>query len=184
MIDITDVPAARPVPAARRAADMSLLAGIAASPGRQPRISRRGWTTAAVAACAVAACGTASAIVFLPAQPARVHDSARCYLRASTDFGDSFPGTTIAMAIAVPHGQPPPSKPPAVNVPAQAISVCGALWRQGFLRPGAARIARPAPGTHDPVPPLVACVLPSGQAAVFPGTTHTCARLGLPPMTR
>ena len=38
----------------------------------------------------------------------------------------------------------------------------------------------PSPGADNPVPPLVACVMPDGTAAVFPGTRATCATLGLP----
>jgi hypothetical protein len=30
------------------------------------------------------------------------------------------------------------------------------------------------------VPPLIACVLADGRAAVFPGDQETCAQLGLP----
>jgi hypothetical protein len=32
----------------------------------------------------------------------------------------------------------------------------------------------------NPVPPLTACVMRDGTAAVFPGTKATCAALGLP----
>jgi hypothetical protein len=41
----------------------------------------------------------------------------------------------------------------------------------------------PSPGADNPVPPLVACVMPDGTAAVFPGTRASCVTLGLPDAT-
>jgi hypothetical protein len=64
-----------------------------------------------------------------------------------------------------------------------AISVCAALWRQGILHPGpqgARDRATAGPAGSSQVPPLVACVLPGGTAAVFPGPPSTCATLSLP----
>lgn len=62
-----------------------------------------------------------------------------------------------------------------------AVAACGRLYREGLLpamftgkHPGKVTLA-----TNDPVPPLVACVWPTGIAAVFPAPV-TCARLGLP----
>ena len=62
-----------------------------------------------------------------------------------------------------------------------ALSVCADFWRQGILSPGpdGAR-GLPNPAGRHPVPSLVACVLPDGTAAVFPGTRSTCAALNLP----
>jgi hypothetical protein len=48
--------------------------------------------------------------------------------------------------------------------------ICAGLWRQGAFGPG-------------PVPPLVACVAPSGLTAVVPGTgSDACRQLGAGPL--
>lgn len=57
---------------------------------------------------------------------------------------------------------------------------------RGSIGPRMCRTS-PKPGDVDrvptggtfPVPPLVACVLPSGQAGIFPGDSVTCTSLGL-----
>ncbi len=53
------------------------------------------------------------------------------------------------------------------------IDVCADLWRRGVL------------GAGTEVPPLVACVLPTGVAGVFPVTpgTDVCTALNLVPIT-
>ena len=53
------------------------------------------------------------------------------------------------------------------------IETCAGLWRRGVLGAGAE------------VPPLVACVLPSGVAGVFPavGVSDVCTALNLVPIT-
>jgi hypothetical protein len=52
------------------------------------------------------------------------------------------------------------------------VDACAALWRDGTLgSPGS---------TGSAVPPLVACVLPSGAVGVFPGGPSTCAQLQRP----
>lgn len=61
-----------------------------------------------------------------------------------------------------------------------ALDVCAALYRQGILRLGRRVDYQVHAGDRFPVPSLVACTLPGGIAAVFPGTRGTCAHLNLP----
>ena len=107
-------------------------------------------------------------------EPVTDKSEARCYTVASLSAGpESF--TTIAQASRVGSSRPAQ----VVN----AVSVCAALWRQGILHPGPQGVrGRATPGAegNGQVPPLVACVLPGGTGAVFPGTPRTCAALGLP----
>jgi hypothetical protein len=102
-----------------------------------------------------------------------VRDSGRCYSGISTDYGDDFPGTTVAVASS-------PGSTPA-DVPPQLVQACAAVWRAGILQLNQSQVGGAPAGTY-PVPPLVACVLPSGQAAVFPGQPDTCDGLGLAPL--
>ncbi len=61
-----------------------------------------------------------------------------------------------------------------------ALAVCKALYRQGWLRRGAGKITRPVNGEGGhPVPRLVVCAIAGGQAAVFPGGPQVCSKLGL-----
>jgi hypothetical protein len=62
-----------------------------------------------------------------------------------------------------------------------ALGLCAALYRQGFLRVGGQGIDSRADGRADHmVPRLVVCTMPDGTAAVFPGGEATCDKLGLP----
>jgi hypothetical protein len=173
MIDLTDVPPTRPLPSRRRAADQELLRDVVlAEHGNAPaRRRRRGVTLATATVIGVTVIGgVAAATVFLTPQPATDRTVARCYSTISSNFGEDFPGTSMANASS--PGQVAPEVPPV------AVQNCAAAWRAGAVT---------TPGTHAvpnsageyPVPPLVACVLPSGEAAVFPGPPSTCADLGL-----
>jgi len=128
------------------------------------------------ASAAIVAVGTsAGAYAYVQhSSPVTDKSEARCYTVASLSSGpESF--TTIAQA--TPAGS---TRPARVD---NALSVCGALWRQGILRPGpqgASGSITPGQAGALPVPPLTACVLPDGTAAVFPGTHSTCATLHLP----
>ena len=62
---------------------------------------------------------------------------------------------------------------------AVSVDVCAAYWRSGVFTGGTVDSNRPPAGGSWPVPPLIACVLPSGKAAVFPGDPTTCHSLGL-----
>ena len=149
-------------PAAGRAGHRSLVS-----------LGTRGTIAGILVAGAVA--GGATAAVVLSAQRPTVFDQARCYSEPSTDFGPSFPGTSAAVA------QPAGSSATSTDVADQALEVCGAVWRQGLLRYGSPNAGGDGIPDH-PVPSLVACVLPSGEAAVFPGDRSTCGALGLPLM--
>jgi len=168
----------------RAAADKAVITSIIAEPrrenlawvraGSRRELSGRVIVVGALAAGVLAGGSAAAAVLLAPARPT-VFDQARCYSEPSRDFSASFPGTSIATA--TPVGQTD-----ATDVPDQALDACSAVWRQGLLVYGAER-ALPGPGTSDdPVPRLAVCVLPSGEAAVFPGDADTCGALGLPAM--
>ena len=178
MIDIGNVPAP-PVPAARATADKQLLRGLAVAAHLPPAPARGRWTVvAAVTAAALTGATAAAAYSALTPEPATVSDSARCYSTVSSDTGDGFPGTTVS--VAAPAGELRPSTPDA------ALATCADLWQRGFLT--AAGFQAPdvpngpdgLPPASHPLPQLTACVLPGGQAAVYPGTDAVCAELGLP----
>lgn len=172
MIDLTRVPETRPVPGTRWAADQAMLRSVVcADPRTAPRRTRRLAVVSLVAGlCVITAGGVAAAGALLTARPATDQVTGRCYSTISSNFGDDFPGTSMANA-ATPEGAAP-------DLPPVAIVDCAAAWRAGALK---------APGTHPSpnaagiyaVPPLAACVLPSGEAAVFPGPPSTCESLGL-----
>jgi hypothetical protein len=139
------------------------------------RKRRRKPLLIAASAAVVAAGTSAGAYAYVQhSQPVTDKNDARCYTVASLSAGpESF--TTIAQASMAGS-----TRPAQVG---NAVSVCAALWRQGILHPGpqgARGRATPDPAGTSQVPPLVACVLGDGTAAVFPGIRSTCATLGLP----
>lgn len=165
----SDMPQARPLPDYRRTAVRRQLEA------EVNRSQRRGPLLIAASAVVVAAGTSAGAYAYVQhSQPVTDKNQARCYTVASLSAGpESF--TTIAQA--TPAGS---SRPAEVD---NALSVCAALWRQGILHrgpQGAHGPTTPSRAGTSPVPPLAACVLPDGTAAVFPGTHSTCATLGLP----
>lgn len=172
MIDVDDVPTGA-VPLRRAEAEKKLLRELAASTEPQSVRRRRVLVVGASAAVALGGASAAAAYTVLAPERATERDSARCYTQVSSDTGDGFPGTTIAIAQSV--------EAPEQDVPPKAVQVCADLWRQGFLTE-AGPTAPPdgGPPSDRPVPQLVACVLPSGQTAVFPGDAQTCSELGLP----
>jgi hypothetical protein len=176
MIDLTDVPDARRMPRVRWEADQELLRALASSEGgRAPRRARRGVVVAGFAGMTLlAAGGVAAAGALLAAQPATDRSVGRCYSVISSNFGDDFPGSS--MSNAARPGQTAPELPPV------ALENCAAVWRAGALSAPGTQPVPDAAGEY-PVPPLVACVLPSGEAAVFPGPPSTCASLGIPELS-
>jgi uncharacterized membrane protein len=65
-----------------------------------------------------------------------------------------------------------------------ARALCAGLYRQGYLKKGVSSTnPHPGRGAH-PVPHLVICAWKDGSAAVFPGSSGTCARLNLPAAAR
>jgi hypothetical protein len=153
----------------RRALRGFMLDQVAASaPSRR---SRRPVVLAVVVGAVVAVLGGGVAYSALSGSgPVTDHGTARCYtVAAYSAGGNHFPGTTVAMAdSAAGHG--------AVT---DAVGVCAALWRAGILQSGSAEPLRNPAKAIYPVPALAQCVLSDGSAAVFPGATGLCARLGL-----
>lgn len=179
MIDNSDL-RSWPVPRRRREADTALLAELVRSSSTVPaarrhrvHLPRRVLFIGGLLAGLLAGGGVAAAVVALQPQAPAVRDIARCYSEVSTDFSTSFPGTEVAIATQ-------PGGTQSTDVPSQVVSLCGAIWRVGFPSHGSTSVST---GQNNPVPALVACVLPSGEAAVFPGDSSTCAKLGLPDMT-
>ena len=169
------------VPEHRRSADKQLLAELVSSQSGAPKAplrwvphTVRGVIVAGLVVCTIVGGGAAAAVLLRPQNPT-VRNEARCYTKVSTDFSASFPGSTIT--ILRPNGGG------YADVPDAVIAACASGWRQGGLgqpRPGP---NSPPPTGQFPVPALVACVLPDGEAAVFPGGPKTCEQLGLPRMS-
>jgi len=162
-----DVPPARTLPESRRTAmRRQLEAHVTGKHRRRPALI-------AASAAVVAAGTSAAAYAYVQhSQPVTNKIEARCYTVASLSAGpESF--TTVAEA--TPAGS---LRPGQVG---NALSVCAALWRQGILHPGPQGARGPAAASGaSSVPPLAACVLPDGTAAVIPGTRSICASLDLP----
>jgi hypothetical protein len=167
-------PPARTLPEDRRAAMRHQLTAVVAGSHH-----RRRPLAIAASAVVVAAATSAGAYAYVQhSQPVTDKSEARCYTVASLSAG---PESYATIAQATMAGSPRPAQV------ANAVSICAALWRQGFLHSGpqgARGRATPGPAGSGQVPPLVACVLPDGTAAVFPGTAPTCATLGLPNAAR
>ncbi|EIV95432.1 hypothetical protein [Frankia sp. QA3] len=126
-----------------------------------------------IGAVAVVVTGGGTAAAFAAFAPATVTDQIRCYSRASLDGGDdNLFGTSAAQATAADGSK--------TVIP--AAEVCSTLWRYGLLAPdsrGAVHVPSDAEPTRS-APPLVACALRNGIAAVFPGDDNTCTALCLP----
>ncbi|MEV0392165.1 hypothetical protein [Polymorphospora rubra] len=168
-----DLPPQRPMPAVRAQARQVRIEQYATPPTparRKERLTRA--LVIATAASTVLIGGTATAYVAFRPASTPVEDQTRCYTKESLDGGDSdFYGTTVGKAHAADGSR----------AAAAAVDLCAALWQQGLLELGSKQVSEPGTGsTNRPVPPLVACTLDNGLAAVFPGDSDTCSRLGLP----
>jgi hypothetical protein len=173
MSNLLNLPDERTMPQPRVLARQQRIVQYATGP------ARRRWATRSVARYATVAAGASAlliggtAVAYVAFKPATipVADGTRCYTKASMEGGDrNFFGTTVAQA----------SSAGGSRNAASAVEVCSDLWRQGLLQLGSKKIGGPDTGQTHPVPPLVACTLDNGMAAVFPGDVQTCARLGLP----
>ncbi|MCU1678454.1 MAG: hypothetical protein JWM93_3212 [Frankiales bacterium] len=167
MNDQVDLPARRLFPPERAPFVRDLLEREAAN----SRTNRRGWKSPGVllsiGTAVVLSAGAAAAYVAFA--PATDHSRVRCYTVPAAGGRDTFFGTDAGVANSADG-----------SVAAiAALDLCGALWRSGVIAAGRAQADLPEPGLH-PVPPLVACRLPDGVAAVFPGTAELCAQLGFP----
>lgn len=161
-----DPPVVPPMSEERRAAMRRQLTTMVTS----SRHSRRPLILAGTAV-AVAIGTSAGAYAYTSLSvPVTDKGQARCYTEASLTDGNDY--TTIS--------QVAPGKAGVIAIN-DAIGVCADLWRQGFLAPGAKRMAaRPNTSIIHHVPQLTACVLQDGTAAVFPGPPSTCQTLSLP----
>ncbi len=172
MSDLIDLPEQRSMPQTRALARQRHIETFATAPSAGHRFTRRTARFVTVlAGGAVLLVGGTAAATYVAFRPATVPvaDQTRCYTKATLDGGDDFFGTTVTVAYAAD----------APRTPASALTTCADLWRQGLLHLGTKAVDAPDPGHEYPVPPLVACVLDSGVAAVFPGDDRTCALLGL-----
>jgi len=169
---IIDLPAARELSEQRRA---QIFQAISAETASIPvgRARRRVAITAGVAVGLTAlGTGAAAAVDKLQARPVSNTQTARCYSEAALGHGGDFPGTSISQAGT--------SRGPAQV--RDALDVCASLWATGILQAGNPSVVNhPAAGPHV-VPSLVACTMRDGTAAIFPGSSDTCIRLGLAPM--
>jgi hypothetical protein len=163
---IVQLPPSRSLPSNRRYAARRQLEETVGKKKASPRRRRVILPVAIALILGSAVAGTA----FLRTAPVTDKRTARCYTLANVGSDKTFNGTTIGVA----------GLPGSVAQVDDAIASCSGLWRRGFLVHGATETQRPKPNTTNPVPPLVACTLPDGIAGIFPGDTHTCARLGLP----
>lgn len=115
----------------------------------------------------IAVAGGAAAAAYVEYQPVTDHASAHCYSLPSLASNN---GTTVVAA-------GPPGSAAQVT---DALQTCSVLWQDGFLETGVPHIINVTGNTTiHRVPHLVVCAMPDGTAAVFPGDTKVCARLGL-----
>jgi hypothetical protein len=150
-----------------RVGDMSSEPESGGRTGRRRRGVR--WTRRRVAVVAGAAAlvvvGGGTAVAMLSFERAPVRSVAHCFPFVTSDFTNPALGPDVAFS--------------GGDTAAAAIDACTAEWATGALVPTPPYAGSPGPSTQ-PVPPLVACVLPSGVVGVFPGPAQTCTRLGLP----
>lgn len=149
---------------------------LAALPEGRSRSRRR--RRLAILACAVVGIGgvgvgTAAAFGVFSAPPTD-RNMGHCY--ATADLSD--PHNHSDFMVALPPGEAQTTLNDAAS---QAMDICTGAWMQGMLSTTDPKLREPQPPPWNrPVPPLIVCVLPSGQVGVFPGDKTTCARLGLP----
>jgi hypothetical protein len=148
---------------------------LAALPPGRPRRRRRRAAIIAGAVVGIGAIGvgTAAALGVFSAPPT---DRSAGYCYATTDLPDR--SANFGFTIAYPPGQTGTTQDDAAS---QAMEICTDAWRQGRLSTTSPKVRPPQPQPwNHPVPPLIVCVLDSGQVAVLPGDAKTCARLDLP----
>ncbi len=149
--------------------------GRGADPVRSGKASSRQWYRArwlggSVIAALLAAAGGSVAYAELAGSRAPTYlGEARCYSVASLKGGDNFYGLTVTAS----------GRPGSAAVVTNALQTCTVDWQQGFLALGQRPLRVQLPPDKRVHPHLVACVLPTGIAAVFPGNVHTCQQLGL-----
>lgn len=146
---------------------------LAAVEQRRRRRRRRYLAGGITAAVLIAGTGTAAAFGFF--DKVTNTNTAYCYASASLDDGLD---NRIEFATQGTDSAP-------YDAAASGVDICQAYWRAGVFQLGKpADIDRAPTGGLFPVPPLIACVLPSGQAGIFPGDKDTCGALGLAPYVK
>lgn len=169
---LLEVPPPRPLPPAVREAQCRLLEDIVAR--RRPAWRSR---FAVLSAALLLTGGGVATAVGLRYRDATDKSIARCYTSAVRADGRMFPGTSIKIANRRSSAD---QAEPVAGLVTDAVAQCSQLWRDGQLSSGQSAVQDQAPGEPHFVPPLVGCVLADGTAAVFPGDSDTCERLGLP----
>jgi hypothetical protein len=154
------------LPARRREAARLQLEQVVARSAQARHRSKS--TVIAAGAAAIVLTAGAAAFAVAEFQPVSNKTQARCYTVADLAGGRY---TTVAQA----------DRPGSKAQVQDALSVCAALFRQGFLTIGGPGVNQRANGLpNHPVPRLTECTMRDGTAAVFPGGPATCAKLGLP----
>jgi hypothetical protein len=153
------------LPARRREAARHQLEQVVE---RAAQARRRSPAVVTAVLLAVVLSTGAAAAAIAAFQPVTNKAQARCYTVADLAGGRY---TTIAT----------PGRTGSSAQVRDTLTVCAALFRQGFLSVGGRGIDAHADGRADHrVPVLVVCTMPDGTASVFPGDAATCAKLGLP----
>ncbi|MFE9500765.1 hypothetical protein [Streptomyces collinus] len=147
-----------------------------------PRHSRRRLVFAVPTTLIALAGGAIAATTLIGSSPASETNSVRCYSAAAlsaqysrTSVAETTSGTSTADISATV---------------AAALNACAGLWEASLVQSGKAGTPTVQPGEPLTIPPatpgqgkvphLRACVLESGEAAVFPGTDRNlCQNLGL-----
>ncbi len=163
------------VPAQTRARHLDMLRTAMAADGvrveapAEPEIvplqrRRRRVLVAVAAAVAVALFGTAAATVIW--RHATVRSEVRCFPGYVTDFDNPRYGDTTYIG---------------GDTASLAVDICGDQWRGGYLVSTPPYLVNGS-STPQPVPDLIACVLPDDEVGVFPvqSASQTCEGLGLP----
>lgn len=170
---------------ARINADLRAMAtpDVAVQRPRKRRHARRGLV-AALASLGLLVTGGAATAFLLRAQP-QTQTIVRCFNQASPPFAEGTPGTYQVKLVNRATAD-------ATMTAAAAVELCARAWQRGAMAVPSPDVSSPATATPatgtasgstipaNPVPPLVACVLPEGTVGVFPGDQETCLRLGLP----
>lgn len=145
-----------------------------AVPAANQRRRHRGLVVIGISTAIVLAAGggTAAALGLFGRAPTADTSSAFCY--ATTNLDDESVNNRTEFALGDGQTQE------LGDAAAAGLDICAIYWRSGLFTIGGATNpdVLPTGGTQE-VPPLVACVLPNGQAGIFPGDTTTCENLGL-----
>jgi hypothetical protein len=148
-----------------------------------PRRSRRRLACFLVPGALIALAGSAvAATEVMGSSPASLSDSVRCY--SADRLNAQYTGTSMTAAT---RGA---SLTGISSTVTSAVNACAGLWASTLVQPGKSGPPTVRPGDRltipsakpgqGKVPPLTACVLESGEAAVYPGNDRKlCQNLGL-----